>query len=1559
MYHAPRAMSPTKQSTRGSLASLPSFGRFLTCSTPPNHVVKRLPPSTPIVDCLAPFNPFLTVVGSPKPTLDASPCVYDNCDKFAKINKLCLGHFRLITSSAATPRQPIHPVSPALSAVDRPKYANRRCKHLGCSKYGLAGGFCISHGGGKKCLDDGCDTTAQSGGYCKSHGGGSRCRFENCPRIAKRKGVCKEHGGRHLCKHSNGRVSRLLKSDMPIVDGGTEAMKCREYIDVAVSMVQDAIDHRKDWMEDARHDHGGWKLTVNKRNMQVFRHRSTPTLGNANMIRNSHQTASSQGGDSSSHASASSLYTFLTVGYLNTTIDELHTALFATTSVDDQIMHSLLLEKEYVTSHVLQTLSDMAPLSLDPHLPAYCGVKYIKIRMPASQFGLHPREAVYLEYLTLREDNTLARVVYSIDNYLPLVKDHHRAVLRDVWLFMPAPNGKIQVVAKTFHDMQGSAPKILGDQSALSFWRVYEKLTSLSYIRRLLSAAGTMGNGRGSVSDLARSLPITRESYHRPTNFGHRCAIDPCDELEAPIVLRPIRGGGRIIYNTPMDDDTVQNILDCKGSSCPLYLRLVLTMFDQGHHHHLSDHFQSVILHASDFPSLYEAILLTDLVEAVDHLTRKPAPAASDSSPQLDRPDSRKRNSRRESEHMTQMASQLSPEDDEMNRINVQMERRALLARHALSLFTVSRFGLSEKDFHHLLEDAAPRPIRTLLLQLLMPHLMAIHRKDSDSVLYDISHNQLRLLVRYGFLHDDGLRHGYHKAIASYCEKMPTCQRRIDELPVQLECCGMWSQLQSCLVEMKMFQLWWHERNRQDFLAYWKTLRSYFSTHDPVDDYIRSLDEYIEVEGPSTEQLLSLFLTRSDVKVKPDIHMHRPDPPQLKEFINSQGTFSLSHLTDVESKQIQGIVDYLCPHPDDGYFVRRWLWTQFPLIAVSFENLFLKKFTSEALAAWSGVGELDGGGSVSSSSSPPDKKDKSCSTTPAATSSSPHAATSTTSGSSYKSNHSILPKSVGAVVGDRKRVIARHSPKKNSQHVLELLNPEVSGAFEFGDAAGDISLSIPALRVDLRARYDKLKFISKERQDALATLESKVNDAKANTSHQNQNSRLRDELLEQIRITMLDSTHGRQKSDYYKSILRQCETNPARDPNIIESSEMNVRKMKQDITDLQQKAQVIGYERRLAAIEIPKLTTAIEEKLQIHQVALSRLRWRQLQHLRQMEWETKFRIRSKEMKKQAEGDLSSAQEEAMVVRLKEKVEHKQEANSMRVKNLQDLKVYKGSQFMDDGLLGVLPGEERVAACRQELEALRHELQNLKLGQTTVKPGKAPPPSTGNGKPSTSGSASDTTAMNDGGSKHHNIKQVELQLADATAILHQKKQRAIRLKALSENLHLGLLHLAVMLGVKASQGMDSIMLADAAEHSVRSLIGEEGGSGTSTNLGSLRKKNSMRKGITQTQAPVQRSQEEIQRYNLRVRTAVSPTKRFAGVECTAADDTDAFPESDDSDASGNDEEAVRDRADIKASSVLEVQNQTGGKRPARRRGKKKPTGSPSGQASAAGAVAATE
>ncbi|EQC26722.1 hypothetical protein SDRG_15451 [Saprolegnia diclina VS20] len=961
-----------------------------------------------------------------------------------------------------------------------------------------------------------------------------------------------------------------------------------------------------------------------------------------------------------------------------------------------------------------------------------------------------------------------------------------------------------------------------------------------------------------------------------------------------------------------MNDEAIQTLLDGRGSSSPLYLRFILTMYASST---AKTEYLRQVLGVYDFPTLYEfvlqqwrTILLADVQENYDAVVaRVQRPEVVPAS------ETRKRGSRRESEGI---APSLAVDDADVEKARGCVERRALLARHALSLFTVARFGLSEKDFHHLLDDAAPRTVRIVLFQLLLPHLMAIHRPDCDVVLYDLSHNQLRLLARYGFLRDDSLRHGYHKTIATYFEKMPASQRRIDELPVQLECCNLWSQLQACLVDMKMFQLWWHERNRQDFLAYWRTLRSYFSMHDPVDDYIRSLDEYMEFEGPSTEELLSLFLTITEFlrtwqatdEIK--VLMDRPDPPQLKEFINSQGTFSLAHLNDVESKQIQGIVDYLCPHEtDDGYYVRRWLWTQFPLIAVSFENLFLKKFSHsehavesvapDSMHSTAGSGPHDR--SISTSSKR-ERQNSVPSLKPPTNSSGP-----------------VFPKSV---VAERKRIITRHSPKKNSMAALEYLNPGESGALEFVESSGNtnINLSVPALRDqlrELRSRHDKLKFVSKERADILATLEAKLVDARANSSHQNQNSQLREQLDESIRLALLETTHGRQKSDYYKTILRQCESNPARDPNIIEGSESSVRKMKQDITDLQQKAQVIGYESRLASIEIPKLTAAIHEKLEIHQLTLSRLRWRHLQIERQMDWEARFRLAAKEMKKQAEGDLSSEEEVEMLIQIKEKEEHKHDMSCLRVQKAADLKLYKGSNFSDDGILGMLrhvgvneadqvllrwhdqnehaaqlaaeerEAEARVQACRLELEAVRVELQNLKLGQTTATP------------------ASSSKPGKDDAPKALSVKQLEQQLTDASALSQHKKQRAQRLKTLSENLHLGLLHIAQMLGVKSDQGMDTAMLVDAVEQSVRSLIGDD-----ATASGPRKK--------IMVAAPLGLRAEK-PRYNIRVQRSLDD--EILSGENASSD------ESDEKDV----EEPALERSTIKAGAMLELQRRTSDKR----------------------------
>ena len=203
---------------------------------------------------------------------------------------------------------------------------------------------------------------------------------------------------------------------------------------------------------------------------------------------------------------------------------------------------------------------------------------------------------------------------------------------------------------------------------------------------------------------------------------------------------------------------------------------------------------------------------------------------------------------------------------------------------------------------------------------------------------------------------------------------------------------------------------------------------------------------------------------KSDVsKLKPD--MHRPEPPQLKEFINSQGSFSLSHLNETESKQIQGIIDYLCPHGDDGYYVRRWLWTQFPLIAVSFENLFLKKFTvTEELSS--------NGNHPISPTQHNDSYDANSLYTSSVHSSNGQAekdAKTHSNHAQHDKSHAKAITKLPKATEDRKRIIARHSPKKNSIATIELLNPEDSGAFDFLDneQEGDICLSIPALRVSL------------------------------------------------------------------------------------------------------------------------------------------------------------------------------------------------------------------------------------------------------------------------------------------------------------------------------------------------------------------------------------------------------------------------------------------------------------------------------------------------------------
>uniref|UniRef100_H3HDI0 Uncharacterized protein n=1 Tax=Phytophthora ramorum TaxID=164328 RepID=H3HDI0_PHYRM len=624
------------------------------------------------------------------------------------------------------------------------------------------------------------------------------------------------------------------------------------------------------------------------------------------------------------------------------------------------------------------------------------------------------------------------------------------------------------------------------------------------------------------------------------------------------------------------------------------------------------------------------------------------------------------------------------------------------------------------------------------------------HVGASSSTVFREPHNQLRLLARYGFLRDDQLRNCYYRELAVHFEGMEACQRRVDELPVQLERCSMWGVLQNALVNMKMFQLWWSERNRQEFFFYWM------------------------------------------------------------EFLSSLGSFSTAGLSESEAERVHKEIDALVIHQDDGYYVRRWLWTQFPLIGTAFESRVFRN-------AASGRNPVNDE-AVGTESNSPGKL------------SSP---SSIRKGAAKKSHHNpagvVLPKGIG---NPRKPLVPtkrRHPHKVVPPPVSESVADNEMGALEFLSAEnsegslGSVS-KLESQLMELRMKYDRMKFVAREKGEALRAVESRVQDSKAEITAAGQSASHIDELLENIRNVNDEAALGRLRSDYYKLILRHCELNPARDPKTIETAEATVAKLKREIVDLQQKAQVVSYEKRLASLDVPKLVQVTQDKTSIHQEALSRLRWRQ------------------------ELDRRLYYANANFVRAKNKLIHMKETSLARQKNTENLQLYVGSAYKDDGILGALrqvginkpeeallcwqnqldhsvqleeeekQAEQRVLEYREKLALLQTQFVNLKLS--------------GSSSGKVDGSLEDDAATANGdddaaASKTSvNAKMLEKQLNEANAVKQKKKDRATRLRVLHEKLQLGLLHIAQLLGVASVQQLNALELVDAIEKVVRVILGDE-------------------------------------------------------------------------------------------------------------------------------------
>ncbi|GMF11486.1 unnamed protein product [Phytophthora lilii] len=514
--------------------------------------------------------------------------------------------------------------------------------------------------------------------------------------------------------------------------------------------------------------------------------------------------------------------------------------------------------------------------------------------------------------------------------------------------------------------------------------------------------------------------------------------------------------------------------------------------------------------------------------------------------------------------------------------------------------------------------------------------------------------------------------------------------------------------------------------------------------------------------------------------------------------------------------------------------------------------------------------------------------------------------------------------------------------------------------------------------MELRMKYDRMKFVAREKNEALKALESRVSDAKAEITAAGQSATQIDDLLENIRSVNDEATVGRQRSEYYKLILRHCELNPARDPKTIDTAEATVAKLKREIVDLQQKAQVVSYEKRLANLDVPKLVQVTQDKASIHQEALSRLRWRQeldrrlyyaslsakdgsaLQSAASNSPPKKNSVHSSpsvaSVSFATEDSTQTAPVDPNFFRAKDKLIHMKETSLARQKNAENLQMYVGSAYKDDGILGALrqvginkpeealicwqnqldhyvqleeeekQAEQRVLEYREKLELLQTQFVNLKLSGSSSGRVDGVEDDSANTNGDDDATASKASV---------NVKMLEKQLAETNAVKQKKKERATRLRSLHEKLQLGLLHIAQLLGVASVQQLNALELVDSIEKVVRVVLGDEAHLQAAPSP-SFRHKNSTRMvnltGQTgdSTGLPSDtRSDDDKVRYNIRVsRTEKRQMNPYVDTEGDEDDHDGDFDEDDEDehgDASNNAEHSDAESSPNKAQATSAVRN----------------------------------
>ncbi|EQC30790.1 hypothetical protein SDRG_11551 [Saprolegnia diclina VS20] len=287
--------------------------------------------------------------------------------------------------------------------------------------------------------------------------------------------------------------------------------------------------------------------------------------------------------------------------------------------------------------------------------------------------------------------------------------------------------------------------------------------------------------------------------------------------------------------------------------------------------------------------------------------------------------------------------------------------RHGLLVNELKSL--VNAMAIAEKEHIHGLPDENDdtRDLDSLLkesIPKLLPPKLAFQESTwstllsalrtlgflflQDIVLFPMCYDSLRDLVYWRYIGSPKAEMAYHNWLVRFFICHPPTFRRVEELPWHLTFCKRWFALKEVLVNLPMFQLLFTANYKTELFSYWKTLsegsavggsvapsssdtvdngddqrKHHPVTFDVVREYNKSLDDWYHCARPTTKQLLPMELPTFNHPIF-----------DLKE-LTANGFHFVPQLPHVLVQQSL--------EPNPFYLYHRWIWIQFPWLALGYE----------------------------------------------------------------------------------------------------------------------------------------------------------------------------------------------------------------------------------------------------------------------------------------------------------------------------------------------------------------------------------------------------------------------------------------------------------------------------------------------------------------------------------------------------------------------------------------------------------------------------------------------